>query len=185
MPTHARTYSRTDTHTSRTHIHTHVFEHTHTHAYMCTHIHTQTRTHTSTNHVLTRRYGHIRAQTMFSHTQTRRHTSTNHVLTHADRDTYEHKPCSHTRRHGHIRAQTMFSHTQTRTRTSTNHVLNTSHISSLSTDVICISHFKCFFLIFQTFADQLYGVMAWIIPVLVACSTFGAANGTAFTSGRY
>jgi len=33
-------------------------------------------------------------------------------------------------------------------------------------------------------ANQLYGVMAWSIPVLVACSTFGAANGCAFTSGR-
>lgn len=35
-----------------------------------------------------------------------------------------------------------------------------------------------------TLANQLYGVMAWSIPVLIACSTFGAANGCLFTSGR-
>jgi len=35
-----------------------------------------------------------------------------------------------------------------------------------------------------TLANRLYGVMWWCIPVLVACSTFGAANGSAFTSGR-
>ncbi|XP_057291575.1 b(0,+)-type amino acid transporter 1-like [Hydractinia symbiolongicarpus] len=35
-----------------------------------------------------------------------------------------------------------------------------------------------------TVANRMYGVMAWIIPVLVACSTFGAANGAAFTGGR-
>lgn len=27
--------------------------------------------------------------------------------------------------------------------------------------------------------------MAWSIPILVACSTFGAANGGAFSGGRF
>ncbi|XP_071784716.1 b(0,+)-type amino acid transporter 1-like isoform X4 [Asterias amurensis] len=35
-----------------------------------------------------------------------------------------------------------------------------------------------------TFANRTLGVMAWIMPVAVAFSTFGAANGTCFTAGR-
>ena len=31
----------------------------------------------------------------------------------------------------------------------------------------------------------MYGVMHWIVPILVAASSFGAANGTAFSGGRY
>ncbi|XP_045193842.1 large neutral amino acids transporter small subunit 2-like isoform X2 [Mercenaria mercenaria] len=35
-----------------------------------------------------------------------------------------------------------------------------------------------------TFADRTYGVMKWIMPVFVACSTFGGVNGAIFTSAR-
>ena len=40
-------------------------------------------------------------------------------------------------------------------------------------------------MIFQTFAERLYGKFAFIIPVFVALSTFGGVNGILLTSSRY
>ena len=38
--------------------------------------------------------------------------------------------------------------------------------------------------VLQTFGDKMLGVMSWIIPFFVACSTFGALNGAIFASSR-
>lgn len=36
----------------------------------------------------------------------------------------------------------------------------------------------------QTFGNRILGVMAWFMPLSVAISTFGSANGTLFAAGR-
>lgn len=37
----------------------------------------------------------------------------------------------------------------------------------------------------QTFGDRVLYPMAWIVPLFVTFSTFGAANGSCFTAARY
>ncbi len=37
----------------------------------------------------------------------------------------------------------------------------------------------------QTFGNRMLGMFAWIMPLAVAISTFGSANGTIFAAGRY
>ena len=35
-----------------------------------------------------------------------------------------------------------------------------------------------------TFANRMFGPLSWIMPIFVACSTFGGVNGTLLTASR-
>ncbi|CAK9801692.1 Y+L amino acid transporter 2 [Anthophora plagiata] len=56
---------------------------------------------------------------------------------------------------------------------------NVAYFVVLTQDEILASH-----AVAVTFGDKLLGVMSWIIPFFVACSTFGALNGAIFASSR-
>jgi len=51
------------------------------------------------------------------------------------------------------------------------------------TDVFVSCALAC--IVVQVFAERLYGVLAWSMPIFVALSTFGGVNGILFTSSRY
>lgn len=36
-----------------------------------------------------------------------------------------------------------------------------------------------------TFGNRILGPLTWLMPLSVAISTFGSANGTLFAAGRY
>ena len=40
------------------------------------------------------------------------------------------------------------------------------------------------FISLQTFGTRMLGMFAWLMPLSVAISTFGSANGTIFAAGR-
>jgi len=56
---------------------------------------------------------------------------------------------------------------------------NVAYYTTLSPDELLASD-----AVALSFAERLYGPMAWIIPMFVAMSTFGAANGILLTSSR-
>ena len=37
----------------------------------------------------------------------------------------------------------------------------------------------------QTFGDRVFYPLSWMVPLFVVFSTFGSANGSCFTAGRY
>lgn len=58
-------------------------------------------------------------------------------------------------------------------------ITNVAYFSVLSTDEIISSS-----AVAVTFGDKMLGYLAWIMPMAVACSTFGSLNGAIFASSR-
>ncbi|XP_055692939.1 Y+L amino acid transporter 2 [Lutzomyia longipalpis] len=58
-------------------------------------------------------------------------------------------------------------------------ITNVAYFAVLSTDEILSS-----LAVAVTFADKMLGYAAWVMPLFVACSTFGSLNGAIFASSR-
>ncbi|XP_071957373.1 b(0,+)-type amino acid transporter 1-like isoform X2 [Antedon mediterranea] len=58
-------------------------------------------------------------------------------------------------------------------------LVNISYFTVMSPDELLASG-----AVAVTFSQRTLGPMAWIMPIFVCCSTFGACNGSLFTSGR-
>lgn len=58
-------------------------------------------------------------------------------------------------------------------------ITNVAYFSVLTTDEMLSSH-----AVAVTFGNKMLGFMAWLIPLFVACSTFGSLNGAIFASSR-
>ena len=56
--------------------------------------------------------------------------------------------------------------------------------SRLDNFFVSIVNILIFSVVATTFGAKVFKDFAWIVPFGVACSTFGAANGLAFTSAR-
>lgn len=60
-------------------------------------------------------------------------------------------------------------------------------VFQLGSDSVCVSYFKEMRdgpSLFQTWAEKLFGEGAIFVPIIVACSVFGSANGGAFVNSR-
>lgn len=58
------------------------------------------------------------------------------------------------------------------------------YLHIVPSDILFLCMIIKLFYVLQTFGNRILGVMAWLMPLSVAISTFGSANGTLFAAGR-